>query len=230
MASLAEDLGSLKTDMDFLCLMGLGLTIIVVFANLTSCMLGSFRAASPTYQEEVKKLAQELASKGFVEEVISARKNVDPVRGLIASQMKLMPKLSNGQLASRQLNPQQPQVFIDPSILTPIQAQIGVLQNAEDPNIKFMTLKKKIAPSSKTFGSQFFQAKNKITPAKPAEISLALQNMQDNKRKVKINEVDEKRIAQLRDQGLLSEFHKPLRNYVTDETISASTKKLNKKP
>lgn len=218
MLKISDDLPSLKEEMDLLCLMGLALTIILVFSNLASCILGSFRLKSPTYDEEVKKLEDDLKAGKITDQ--QAKAGTKLVKSYVSNYVNKQNLNSNEHI-------------IDPDVLTPIQMALGNLNNGqqeEDPNIKYKTLKKKIAPSSKLYNSSYFQAKNKIAPAKPHDIQRALVDMQENKRKVKINEIDEHKINKFRDMGLLTEFNKPLRNYVPDDTASASSKKQPPKP
>lgn len=217
---MTQELSFMRTDMDLLCLMGLTLTIIIVFANLTSCIMGSFRAASPTYQKEVDKLKQDIL-KGLPEDLLNA-KNVMPIRGLLRQQIKQMEK--NGSQIDSAGN-----FVIDPAILTPIHMQIGMLEDRVDPNLKYKTQKKRIPQSSKMYNSTYFQAKNKIAPARPGDVSRALAELQDKNLRVKINEIDERKIDKFRDMGLLSEFNKPLRNYVIDDNMSAATNPRKKK-
>lgn len=218
MLSMTRELSYLRADMDLLCLMGLALTIIVIFTNLTACILGSFRAASSTYDEEVKKLKDDI-SKGVHEDILSAR-NVLPIKGLIRRQLKQMKKDGSGT----QING----TLVAQNILTPIQAQIGFMEDQPDPNLKYKTLKKKIPQSSKLYNSTYFQAKNKVAPARPGDVSKALIDLQDKNKRVKINEIDEQQINKFRDMGLLSEFNKPLRNYLVEDTVTSNTKNQNK--
>lgn len=213
MLKISDDLPSLRSEMDMLCLMGLGLTIILIFSNLTSCILGSFRLKAPNYDEEVKKLEDDLKAGKITD--LQANKGT-----------KLVKQYVSNYVVKQNLNGNQ--YVIDPEVLTPIQMALGNMNNTqqnEDPNMKYKTLKKKVAPSSKLYNSAYFQAKNKVAPARPQDIQKALIDMQDNKRKVKINEIDEHKINRFRDMGLLTEFNKPLRNYVQEDTASATSKK-----
>ena len=221
MLNITSDLPKLRAEMDLLSLMGLTLIIVLIFSNLFSCILGSFRLASPTYHEEVKKLKDDLAA---------GKLSDNQQKHLVQGTKKVQQYIGN-YVNKQNLNEYGQPVLPDGVTPMPVGMSNGLLPlEKPDPNIKYKTLKKKINPSSKLYNSTYFQAKNKVAPARPQDIQRALIDMQENKRKVKINEVDENKINKLRDMGLLTEFNKPLRNYVQEDTMSVTSKKPAVKP
>ena len=218
--NIGLELPNVKSRLEVICLLGLGIVSAVVFINLTGCILGQFKLAQPEYYTELKEMEKEAAGKEPEKEK-SEMSQTQPTTAI--SQKKTM--VSNTSAPKKESV--KSEALKPATIAAPTVAIAGAPNSnsekvqSDDPNNKYKQLKKVVAPSSKKFGASFFAPKpTKPNQVRPADVERALDDLKTAPKTNRLDQVDDKMIARFRDRGLLDEFNKPLRNYVVEDTVS----------
>ena len=197
LTSMADDYPNLKSNMNMICLIFLGIVVCILLINLADCLSSQFRIADELYYKEWEDLKHQTHQAEKAEE--HAKNNPGATDGVTPLQTAKAVPVTSG---------------------TEIVAGVPTVGGGNRP----LKMVKKVAPSSQKYNSNYFAPKTKPNQVKPAEIERALDDMRANgKKRLRICDIDDKMINNYRDRGMLTEFQKPLRNFMKSDENSDKT-------